>query len=205
MKGLLLKHGYVFWSNYKIYLFLTLLFMGMGWVSEEAAFAGFYPCILNSGVLTGMIGNDERDRWEQYVRTMPCRPAQIVGSYYLFGLVLAVGTALVCTLGQVVRVAVFARSMAELVGMVALMLPLSLLPLALMLPLVFRFGTGKALLAYYGVLGAGMGGIAILNNVTENMQIPLDGGSAVLVTLVALVLYGVSWIISIPLYKMREI
>lgn len=78
---------------------------------------------------------------------------------------------------------------------------------ALQLPFIFKYGAEKGRIGYYVMIIAASAGTALSGNLMNGDQkMELSNGMVLLVLcIVAIVFYGLSWILSIRFYNKREI
>ena len=181
MKGLLYKEWATLTSSYKqSVFFIAFLYGGISILTGQTGMA-YALLVVFSILITSTISFDENSHWDIYVRTLPVTPAQLVGSKYLFGLCgLALGT--VCTV----------------------------LIVALLLPLSYRFNSVKArswLFLILGVLGSCIGLVASVS--PDLMQLFNAPDEVLLTGLVAafvglLAVYFVSYKVCVGIYKRKE-
>ncbi len=206
MKGLLLKDFYTVWTDLKAFLLLNGILIIAARFSETTSFMLYYPCILSGMIAMTLVSYDESAKWHIYALTLPYTRAQLVSSKYLVGLSIGGGTVVSTCLVQLTR----AIGSSELPGILFTMLPMTLLPTALLLPFIYKLGSEKGRMAYYMVLG-GFCGIASLlsstNSLTGNGSISLvqDAGIGIPVVLLSVLAYAVSWRLSIRFFQKRDL
>ena len=134
MKGLLLKDLYVLTRQMRLFMGAILLLCVVN--EQLATFAILYAAMLPYTALA----YDEHCRWNQLAAMTPCRPRDIVLSKYILGWLLMAGFA------------AFSLAMNGLLGrlgselhfsVVLSALSLACICLAVLLPVMFRFGVEK--------------------------------------------------------------
>lgn len=205
MKGLLRKDLYLSWATCRTFLLLMLIFVGVGAVNEEDSFFVIYPMIIGMMLPVSLLSYDERSHWNRACDAMPCTRAQVVSAKYLLTLTAVLGVLLLTMLTRGIRLAPQGR-LGELWRLIPRLLPIGLLGPSLLLPVVFRMGVEKGRLFYFVlvgvicVLGMMMGTAPAAEPLAQLRQ--LSGPSLVLAS--ALV-YAASWLLSIRLYRTREL
>lgn len=207
MKGLLLKDWYMITKYCKAYVLISLVFIGVSIMGDDNFFFILYPCILCGMIPVTLLGYDERSKWDQYCAALPYTKAQIVSGKYLIGMAAQIGMLLLSAVVQGIRMQVSGTfswdSFASILSMLA---AISFLAPAVSLPPMFRWGTEKGRMAYYISVGLICGISAFVVSVSGITLLGALPSSAamLLLGLASLVIYGVSWYLSIVFYRKRE-
>lgn len=207
MKGLLLKDWYMITKYCKAYVLISLVFIGVSIMGDDNFFFILYPCILCGMIPVTLLGYDERSKWDQYCAVLPYTKAQIVSGKYLIGMAAQIGMLLLSAVVQGIRMQVSGTfswdSFASILSMLA---AISFLAPAVSLPPMFRWGTEKGRMAYYISVGLICGISAFVVSVSGITLLgALPSSTAMLLLgLASLVVYGVSWYLSILFYRKRE-
>lgn len=214
MKGLLLKDLYMSEKYCRVFLLIIVVFFGMALMSGSSFFLLAYPCILVGLIPASLISYDERERWDVYSGTLPCSRSQLVSSKYLIGLLGELPV--ICITIVLYAVGLFRMGVFDpyaVLGMAAMFLLLGLIGPATTLPFMFRFGAEKGRIAYFAVIILLCGGSAAFGSIQvpggENILgagtfIPQAGVSLLLAAL-AVLIYAVSWKLSIVFYEKKEL
>ena len=215
MKGLLLKDLYMSEKYCRVFLLIVVVFFGMSLMSGPGFFLLAYPCILMGLIPASLISYDEREKWDVYSGTLPCSRRQLVSCKYLVGLIGELPV--ICITTVLYALGLFRMGAFDpraVLVMAAAFLLLGLIGPAATLPFMFRFGAEKGRIAYFAVIillcgvsaafgsiqGSGVGE----NALTAGIVMPQEGVSLFLAVL-AVLLYTVSWRLSIVFYKKREL
>ncbi len=83
------------------------------------------------------------------------------------------------------------------------LIPVALLPVALLLPFIYKFGIEKGRILYYIVLGGACGILGFFSVEGNNTTFPTFSVLAVMIA--SLLIYSVSWLLSILFYKKRQL
>ncbi len=207
MKGLLLKDWYALWSYLRVFLIIELGFVATSFFSDANAFLLLYPCILSGMLSMTLIAYEEKEKWNIYALTLPYSKAQLVSSKYLISLLLGLSVVALSALSQFLAMIIdSAVSFSQILSQISLTLPLSLVPTAFLLPFIYKFGAEKGRIAYYVVIGAFcavLGGLGAF----QGQPITLPDGNLmnVLVILASLLVYALSWVLSVKFYEKREL
>lgn len=208
MKGLLLKDWYVLNKNCRSMFLIIVVFSICSAVTSNYFYV-FYPILLASILPVTLISYDERAKWQRYAETMPYKRSEIVSGKYIMLLLVLAGTAVFMIL--TVFVASFFKkdvNMMESMKLITAIFFIGLAPSSIMLPVVFKFGVEKGRIAYYFLIGLVFAMAAILStfmvkgesNITDilylsNIWLPAAG----------IILFIISWFVSVQLYKKREL
>ena len=196
MKGLLVKDLCMIKSYFRTYFLLIIGFIVFSSFSSENAFMFYYPVILAGTLPFSLMSYDERSRWSQYCDTLPVSRKTVVSSRYIMTLVLFLAVFLLTAAAQLFSPyfspASYAANFSILVVM-GLLTPTVLLPLAL------HFGVEKGRLFYYFIIGAFCALSIGAASAPIDLKIP-----PLLLPAVSLVLFGISWMISIKIYEKKE-
>ncbi len=211
MKGLLKKDLYSTWAYLKMFLFLGIGFLGFYHFNDGAnLFFLSYPCIIISTIAGTLFLYDEREKWDVYMLCMPVSRAMAVSSKYVFGL-LSMLLLVVANLAFGVTSMLIAQSfdIVSLVFTSTLVAVLSLVPVAIVLPCSYKFGGTKGRLVYLLVLGAACAFVPLGAANVNASAVEINMQSIMLAMLVLLaasaVLFAVSWLISIAVYRNKEL
>lgn len=205
MKGLLRKDWYQvrsYMTTMYLVVMVVLAIWGMS-ASDSPVFPVSYAAIFLGILPVSLISYDQASGWTEYSLTLPVSRRTLVAEKYLIGLGCAGLSVVLGLLFTAVRVLNGAAPETEemmmmLCGGVCTVLLMN----ALVLPLMYRFGVEKARMLYFltFVLGGLLtGGGAALLDPLENIR-PALGQLAAAAVLAALVLYAVSWRLSVAWY-----
>ncbi len=206
MKGLLIKDFHSLWSYLKAFFLLDILIIVASRFTNSA-FLLFYPCILTGLVCVTLIAYDEKEKWHAYALTLPCSRAQMVSSKYITSLILS---ATVISLLFLVQLT-WPEGLKQAGILLFTTVPASLIPTALLLPFIFKFGAEKGRMVYYMLIGAFCGIAALISgnsifeaNTTENISLsnPVLGIGLIAASVI---LYAISWLLSIHFYQKRQL
>ena len=208
MKGLLLKDVYMMAKYCRAYLLIAILFIAISFAGNDNMFLVFYPCIMCGIIPVNLLGYDERSRWLSYSETMPYTKAQIVSAKYLIGLGAQMVMMIITGGAQAIRMIIQGEGQIEtFMVMLMLLLIISLMSSAISLPFMFKLGVEKGRMAYYIMVGVVCAGSVISSRLlSDGIQTEINSnGILPLLCLVIIVLYALSWYLSIVFYKKREL
>lgn len=205
MIALLQKDCIMIWKTSKSLLGVVLLFALIGGYDiKMLAFMVYAPIVLTSMSVNTM-SYDEQSKWSLYAKTMPYDRRAVVGSKFvvsavgcLLGVLLSLGSAIGFGLAR------GAVPVGELGVILCGALVAGTLNTVLMLPVAFWFGPTKGRLVFVVCLAVVFGAAA--NVSIPGMLLEMDMWlAAALLVLVCLVLWLISYVISVQLYQHREL
>lgn len=207
MKGLLLKDGYQTVSQMKT-MYLTVAVVLVVWMfstSDSYAFPISYAAIFLGVLPVNLLGYDQNSGWVEYSLTLPVSKKVLVAEKYLVGLLCAAASV---AIGGLFVVVLSLRKGAALDGTALFFVGNGVNTILLMngisLPLMYRFGAEKARMIYiltfagFGALIAGGGALVDEFQTNGRFQASIGLGAALFV--VVLVLYVLSWRLSVAWY-----
>ena len=212
MKGLLLKDAYQLWSytRWIILASVAMMLMGTFFMKEGSNFFMLYGGLLLGMSPISLLAYDQSSRFSVCSAALPVTKEQLVGGKYLIGL---------CGMALAELLSMAALAAAQLLwGTVSVQITvatliqvamLTLLDNIILLPLFYRFGYEKAKYVYYlsiGMLGSFMGYFVSSGDRALDSILPAQGLLLVLVVVlvVALALYALSWRLSVAWYGKAE-
>ena len=214
MKGLLKKEFYIIWKNFRVYFILCAAFLVYGLWSSNNFFMLFYPAMLCSMIPVSIINFDEKFGWDLYSLTFPLSRKQLVSCKYFISLICSSAICVVYTsvwAGRLLLIGDYGEAMTTLSVYLPTLITIVLLPPAILLPCVFKFGSQKGAYAYYAVL-AGLGAmIAVFLSVADMGDVIAFFQTAdrslfpiLLLPLAAAVLFALSWPLSTRIYEKKS-
>ena len=206
MKGLLLKDLYMARKYMKSYFFMIVAFLAASLFNSENLFFVFYPCLMCGMIPMGLLGYDERSRWDAFSCTLPCTRAQMVSAKYLLGFGAQCIVILATLLLQGLRMHLTGGiAWKELLGLLEILVILPCLSTGVTMPFMFKLGVEKGRLAYYVMVGMVCGGGVLASGLFAETGAVLTFTPGLgLLCFLSLAVYGVSWYLSILFYQKRE-
>ena len=207
MKGLLRKDIYMAAKYYRAVLVAVAIFLMLAILDEANLFFLTYAVLISGMLPVSLLSYDAHFKWEQYSGTLPYTRAQLVSAKYLMGLIFSGGVLLVC-LGVLALRQILGDGfdLDAFLGAGLLCLGLGVAPPVLLLPLAFKFGPEKGRVLFFVLVGAicGIGFVLGQTGFLTGLSVG-NGAVAVLAALgVTLVLYLLSWRLSIHFYQKKE-
>lgn len=207
MKGLLLKDFYMMKKYCKAYVVIASAFLIASVVEKGNAFFMLYPIILSSMIPVTLISYDEKQKWNVYGQIFPYSRRQMVSVKYIIALIVVAAFCILAAAVQLSQWIFHAYPLQDFLAVMSVMLVIGLVAPAIMMPIVFKYGVEKGRVIYYAViiiLCAAYGAIAISG---PDMVIGVLSAGWFPYALVAagILIFAVSWRLSIAFYEKREI
>ena len=207
MKGLLLKDFYLSWRYCRAFIVIVAVFLAVSFTGDDNIFFLIYPIMIASVIPMTLVSYDEHDKWTAYSGTLPYTRAQLVSTKYLVGMCFGSVAFLISMAATTVRMILgggFVLEQFALVG--TALLVLGCLGPALILPYVFKYGAEKGRMAFYITIGLFTAAATVLAGMGFQVQV-MGGGlwPLAVVAGVSILLYALSWWLSIRFYQKREL
>ncbi len=208
MKGLLVKDFTLLFKACKSILIIIAVFFVIIPFSDSYGFLNYYVIILAAMIPVTLVAYDEKEKWDLYFQTLPVSKSDYVSAKYLTGLILE---------GIVFLVLVVLRRLSysntnDLLAYASFLFILGTVFLSVNLPVVFKFGSVKGrivnivliiIVFALSFIGMELGSASletVLNVISGKYNMPLFSG-----VIAATLLLVVSWIMSVAIYKKKEI
>lgn len=200
MKGLLLKDYYMTVKYCRMLILMVLIFAAASAVSNSI-FLTSYPFIIAGVLPVSLYAYDEKSGWCSYADAMPYSRAQQVSAKYISALVFICLVMLICTAGK----AITSHSFIEDFSLLVMLCGTGLLSAAVLLPFVLKFGSEKGRWAYYAVIIIACVIAAAVFDTGSALGSMLTGTAAACILAGCVLLFGLSWLLSIKIYEKREL
>lgn len=206
MKGLLLKEFYLTVKHCRALLLIAVVFLGISFAGDENIFFIVYPTLITSMIPMTLISYDERDRWTQYSAVLPYSRGQLVSAKYLIGLLFTIIMALFTILALVLKMVLLSAISLYEIGVIGIvLLVMGLIGPTFLLPFVFRFGVEKGRILYYVMIALICACGAAAATAGDQVQLSSQKGQLAFVVFAAILLYALSWYLSVRVYQKREL
>ncbi len=207
MKGLILKDFYLTIRYCKAIMLLDLVFIAIYLFQKENLFFLFYPCVFAGLLPITLLSCDEREKWDSYAGTLPCTRAQLVSEKYLISLFGGLIVLLLCGAAQAFRmISKGAFLPMEYLGVIMTLAGISFVVPTVLYPFIFRFGTTKGRVLYYILIALACAFGSVFFG--DHPGIAAETGYRNLTMIIAgavIILYGMSWLLSIRFYQKRDL
>ena len=213
MKGLLTKEFYINRQGIGLmYVLLILLFSVMSALlgpQDTQWFIATYPGILVGMLPINLMFVEENEKWEQYAPTLPVSRGQLVSTKYLVVLLISLIYAAAVILSQAAAMTIrHSFDGPVLLSFISKAIYTSLIISSISLPPMFALGAAKG-----RWIASILGGISTLVILLPQIFLEGEGGAATAHSIilpgaliaVSLLLFAGSWLLSIFLYKRRDL
>ncbi|MGM9537212.1 MAG: ABC-2 transporter permease [Candidatus Onthomonas sp.] len=203
MKSLLLLDWYTLWKQLKLFLFFIAFYAVMALMSQSYAFLGFsvlFLCMMPYYLLQ----LSDNTHVDALLLLMPVGRTAVVAERYVTALLSAA-----CALPIFLAAGLIMGG--DAVTLLVLQLSAGLIVLALLLPLAYKFGSTKSRMLMLVMLALFFSTSGVISGLlTEDGSLPeisIDHWVGILARFAlpaALVLLGVSYLVSLRIYQKRE-
>ena len=203
MKGLLRKDLYLMIKYCRLFFILIIVFSFAGAWNNNLFFA-LYPIIISSIIPVNLLSYDEKSNWSLYACTFPCSRKEIVSSKYILTVCTLTLSAIIVEVVQTINFHI-----SGLLTIFTIIFITGLLPPAFMFPFTFKLGAEKGRFAYYIGFILLFALLGSLQSVIKNLPLglahfPFRSYYILILLFIGLLLYMISWILSIKFYQNRE-
>lgn len=202
MKALLLNDWYMMKKYMRGFFLMLVLFIAV-YMVEGNPFFLFFTVMFAGMIPVTLATYGESFHWDKYADAMPIGRRRYVSSKYVFALATFAAIMLICTVAGAV---IGGERWAAFSSLLPLMILIALFSPALLLPFIFKFGAEKGRIAYFVAVGA-MTALAMFVLPNEETTLGRSVGSmgGAMLILAAVVLFAVSWLLSVRFYENREL
>lgn len=207
MKGLLLKDYYMTLKYCRAFFFIVIVFFGVSVLGGDNPFFAIYPIIIVSMIPVTLLSYDEKNKWTLYGETFPYTRGQLVSAKYIVTLIAVCCVWTLSVMAQAMS-GIFSDNLQMGILEAAVMLAIGLVAPAVMLPIMFKFGTEKGRVFYYLMiilLCGGYASIAINGPERFIMNILSVPWFPCFLAAVCILIFALSWRLSIGFYRKREL
>lgn len=143
MKGLILKDFFVIRKQAKVLLGVLIFYLVYAIATKEISMLAMITLLCVMMPITTM-AYDEKNKWDKYVLSMPVSRSTLVLSKYFFGIMLdLIGIVLVTLISMIMVFSFNEMIITEVLLMSVVFGAMGLVFLAIMLPILFKFGVEK--------------------------------------------------------------
>lgn len=210
MKGLMMKEFYLLNKYCRACLLIAVVFTACSAVSTNL-FTMFYPAVLGGIIPVTLLSCDEKSKWSVYVKTFPYTRKEIVSSKYLITLIYLAAVVFLTVVSQEINMlrATGGFQTQTCLSVVMPLLATGLIVPGILLPAVFKLGVDKGRMVYYVVIVIICGLFGALRVLTDLDRIKIARGQNVwffpVLLGAAVVLFVISWMLSVKFYQEREL
>jgi len=211
MKGLFIKDWYLM-KKYCRFVFLFITFFLVAGFTARDEFFHTYSMLMASIIPVTLLSYDEKSKWNIYSQTMPYTKKQIVSEKYLIMLVF------LCIVSIFLCISQYFITKTEVssdiwyhytlhLQTVAMLFSICMIMSAVLLSVLFKFGTEKGRIIYYILFILAMIAMNSIHTPDVNKVMPaLIREHLIAALLVAdILLLGISWGVAIHSYEKRGV
>lgn len=211
MKGLLLKDFYMLMQTSRYYLFIICAFAIGASFSGNMAFLLFCLFFIGSVMSFNLISYDEKSRWSSFSGAFPYTRMELVSTKYIMTIFCIAINILVNILIHGLGIMITGKNdWQNYLSLLFFLFPVGFIAPSLLLPATFKFGVEKGRLVYYALLiliSGCIGALTTLNTKIDyeilSITFTLKG---ICITMgIGAFLFVISWMISIHIYKNKEL
>lgn len=209
MKGLLRKDLYLMIKYCRLFFILIIVFSFAGAWNNNLFFA-LYPITISSIIPVNLLSYDEKSNWSLYACTFPCSRKEIVSSKIYFNSMIPLHFLPHCEVVQTINMIIRHNfHISGLLTIFTIIFIAGLLPPAFMFPFTFKLGAEKGRFAYYIGFILFFALLGWLQSFIKNLPLglahfPFRSYYILILFFIGLLLYMISWILSIKFYQNRE-
>ncbi len=206
MRGLLTKDLYMILRYTRAFLVMILIFFATSLLTEVKGFLIMYPMIFICIIPITVLSYDEHFHWNLYALTMPISRKTIVNEKYILSVIIISSGLLLASACFYID---YLKGNMEwgfmVVSIKLLLISSSIIPI-IEFPLIFKFGSQKARLAYIAIIGILAGvSVTMFDNMRKSATLLKQGNSSFIVVIAVLVvLFLVSWKLSIRFFENKD-
>ena len=209
MKGLLRKDLQLMIKYCRLFFILIIVFSFAGAWNNNLFFA-LYPITISSIIPVNLLSYDEKSNWSLYACTFPCSRKEIVSSKYILTVCTLTLSAIIVEIVQIINMIIRHNFyISGLLTIFTIIFIAGLLPPAFMFPFTFKLGAEKGRFAYYIGFILFFALLGWLQSFIKNLPLglahfPFRSYYILILFFIGLLLYMISWILSIKFYQNRE-
>lgn len=143
MKGLILKDFMGMRPQIKLLGAFVFIYGAVAFIQKNTSMLEGMIVVLSLMMVINSFSNDSAYQWDHYILSAPVGRKSLVYSRYLYGLILMVVSTLVILLAKLVVVTISGMEFGSLVSS-ALIFSIAMVALAVMIPLMYKFGPEKS-------------------------------------------------------------
>lgn len=207
MKGLLIKDLYMIKKYCKLQLLFVAFILAGSLVTTNVFFI-FYPCLISGIIPVTLLSYDELSKWNEYSAALPYKKSQLVSVKYIIGMSAQVLVFIISGVIQAVKMNIDGTfALNNFLILMATLLVISFLMPSITLPFMFKLGAIKGRIAYIVMIFVYFAGVGAFSAYLVDGYIQIISFSDILtiVCIAVIVLYVLSWRLSIAFYKNREL
>ncbi|MBR5474447.1 MAG: ABC-2 transporter permease [Lachnospiraceae bacterium] len=210
MKGLVLNDLYSMKRTLKMYPLFMAFFLVLGITTDNLEFFSSFVAIYSMMFGISIFSYHEICGWDSYVNTLPVTRAQVVGALYVTAFVFVVCGSLVSFCMNLIMCLTGKMAFVESMIVLGALAAVGILMIAVVIPLLVKFGSERGRLILMGSYVVVFLGFASIGSVLEERlyQISVSTQSVVMAVgaawIIVLLLLILSYRITLSVYRKKE-
>lgn len=217
MRGLFVKDLEFVMQQKMYFMFLIIISVVLNFTTNNTNFAVYYLTVVSAFFVSSTISYDESDNGFCFLMTLPIRRKDYVKEKYLFGSLLifisgAIGVLIEIISGQISGMEL---SLLEIIADSIMLVPVGLLFIAFMMPFIIKYGHEHGRFIALGAIGVVCLAIYLANKILKSMDLNIlnilnsfSNFNILLIAsgvcLAAILIYFISYMVSVAFMKKRE-
>lgn len=203
MRGLIIKDLVNLKAQARVMLVLVVFYVFIAITSENTAILGGIIAVLAAMLPITAMAYDEKAKWDKYALSMPLTRTDLVLSKYILGLGFSMVAFLVNIAFNLVLGFVATN---EILILCSALLGASILFISLVLPVMFKYGVEKGRIVMMILIFSPTAAVMLIQkaNIAPPSQAFIDKIPYV-APVVILALLGISMMMSLKIYKVKEL
>ncbi|MCH7321979.1 ABC-2 transporter permease [Solibacillus sp. MA9] len=207
MMSLVLKDLLNLQSYLKTIIVFVVFYSILSFSMDDVSFVAGMLIILFAMIPISSFTYDQQAKWDVFGHTLPVTRKQMVQSKYVVALLFIV-MGLVISLIITVTVTFIKESSVEVVGLFAsnsMVASVGLILLAVMLPLIYKFGVEKSRIMLLAISSMPIIALLLLSNLGVTIPSNIDWQKVTyIVPVIALIIFTISYYISHNIYDKKD-
>lgn len=206
MKGLIIK-DIIMTKKHSLAIFLCCIVFFVISALSKSVYLSFYASAVISLIAITIMAFDDAYRWTKYEAVLPVSKRSIVLEKYLLVLIICTP---VIIIQAIFYPAVFGFGFSDTVELLAVNILCAIISPSIIFPIIFKFGYIKAkalnvvLIALIAAVTGASAKIALSGNVLIKGSFSLNKSIVLIFLVTSVLIYSVSILLSIQLYKSKE-
>lgn len=204
MKALLIKDFYLMIKTCKMFFIMILAFFAMGIFIPERSAIYLYAVIFIGMLSHSLLAIEERDGSDKYYLICPVSKKQIVAEKYVFSAIMVTVMITAIAVLEMIK----NTNMSAILFILSLAIALGLIFPSISMPIMFRYGYAKGKILFMCLGGLlGICGAFFVNANTffaDTLGLVANGFLPLILIFVSVVIFVLSYLISVKLYQKRE-
>lgn len=216
MKGLLIKDFINLKKNFRIFGVLSLFYIFLAFTMKDADFFSSVFTMLFAILTLSLFSYDDMAKWDIYALTMPVsRESMVQNKYFMMLFLTLIGTVFSSLVSVALNIALKADSILVSVQNSLIGALIVILLYSIILPFIIKMGVEKARFIFFIIIFVPFAIISFVNTYMKNIDMDklekfseiirnLMKYSYIVLPLVGVFVLGISYRISVGIYRKKE-